>query len=246
MALSRKEMHRRGYKDDDIELASKVSSNEHRLGFAPDGGPPRSVGQILGKHGTRRRKTDPVDLTPRQLRKHGRLGAAALLADQEALTGSDAVRQLEIRMTANKLKELAEQPEKPEFDFFKGNWSVAEEYHDTIRDRIHALPLTPAKRAMAIMVMAEIIRWLPWEGSACTKTAAEIQDLLKIRQADVSCAIKTLEQIGAVHRVTKGRTKLIYVNPEGAYRGNVNKHVEAVDRYKAEVFDLQAEREKRP
>ena len=45
MALSRKEMHRRGYKDDDIELASKVSSNEHRLGFAPDGGPPRSVGQ---------------------------------------------------------------------------------------------------------------------------------------------------------------------------------------------------------
>lgn len=245
MALSRKELFRRGYKEQDIELASKVSSHEHRIGFAPDGGPPGSVGQILGKHGTRRRKTDPVDLTPRQLRKHGRLGAAALLADQEALTEPDVVRQLEIRMTANKLKELAKKPEKLEFDFFKGNWSVAEEYHDTIRDRIHALPLTPAKRAMAIMVMAEIIRWLPWEGSACTKTAAEIQDLLKIRQADVSHAIKTLEEVGAVHRVTKGRTKLIYVNPEGAYRGNVHNHLEAVERYKAEVFDLHTG-EKRP
>ena len=246
MALSRKELYRRGYKDDDIELASKVSSNEHRLGFAPDGGPPRSVGQILGKHGARRRKTDPVDLTPRQLRKHGRLGAAALLADQEALTESDAVRRLEIRMTANKLKELAEQPEKLEFDFFKGNWSVADQYYDVIRDRIQALPMSASRRLAAIAVLTEIIRWLPWEGAACTKTAAEIQDLLKVQQADVSRAIKTLEEVGAVRRVVKGRTKIIYVNPEGAYRGNVNKHVEAVDRYKAEVFDLQAEREKRP
>ena len=114
---------------------------------------------------------------------------------------------------------------------------MADEYHDTIRDRIHALPLSPAQRAMAVMVMAEIVRWLPWQDAACSKTAAEIQALLKVRQADVSRAIATLESVSAIRRVARGRTKLIYVNPEGAYRGPIDQHAAAVDSYRKAVAD---------
>jgi predicted ArsR family transcriptional regulator len=91
---------------------------------------------------------------------------------------------------------------------------------------------------MASMVMAEVVRWLPWKDAACSKTAAEMADLLKIRPADVTQSLKTLEEVGAIKRVPRGRTKLIYVNPEGACRGPIDQHASAVDRYRAEVVDL--------
>ena len=115
---------------------------------------------------------------------------------------------------------------------------MADEFHDTIRDRIHALPISASKRLAAVAVMAEIVRWLPWQDAACSKTAAEIADLLKIRPIDVSTALQTLEQVGAIRRVARGRTKLIYVNPEGAYRGNVNNHAAAVDSYKKVIGNV--------
>ena len=34
----------------------------------------------------------------------------------------------------------------------------------------------------------------------------------------------------------RGRVKVIAVTPEGAFRGNVNKHAEAVERYKLDVI----------
>jgi hypothetical protein len=118
---------------------------------------------------------------------------------------------------------------------------VADEYHDTIRDRIHALPLTLPKRTMAIAVMAEIIRWISWQDAACSKTAAEIADLLKARPIDVSSALQILESVGAIRRVARGRTKLIYVNPEGAYRGKIDNHAQTVDSGSPPSLVLQVE-----
>jgi hypothetical protein len=166
------------------------------------------------------------------LRKRGRIGQAALLLDQEALTDPDFIRKTQLRSLAHAAKELANIPKPLEYDFFKGNWSVADQYYDTIRDRIHALDLPLGKRAMATAVLTEIIRWLPWQDAACSKTAAEVADLLKARPKDISEALQTLEQVGAIRRVARGRTKLIYVNPEGAYRGKVDNHAKAVDAYK--------------
>jgi hypothetical protein len=224
MAVSAKELRRRGVSDENIRIARIVQDAQRRTGS-----PVHTLAQIIDGHPPA--ATAPGCLTKRQLRKRGRYGTAAILADQEALQESDAQRALKARHASAILKELAQKPVQLEFDFFRGNWSVADAYHDTIRDRIHALPLSPAKRAMAIMVMAEIVRWLPWEDAACSKTAAEMADLLKVCQMDISTALKTLEQVGAIRRVVRGRTKLIYVNPEGAYRGNVNNHADAVDRY---------------
>ena len=149
----------------------------------------------------------------------------------------DPDRSLKARHASAILKELAKKPVQMEFDFFKGNWSVADQYFDTILDRIQALPLSPAKRMTAIAVMAQIIRWVPWQDSSCSMTAAEIADLLKVNVPDVSCALKTLESVGAIHRVQRGRTKLIYVNPEGAYRGRIDQHAATVDAYRKAVTE---------
>ena len=232
MALSARALKRRGVSDDDIRTAHVVQDAQRRTGS-----PVQSLGQII--NGRPPVATEPADLTARQLRKRGRYGQAALLTDQEALQELDGDRALKARHASAILKELAHHPQQLEFDFFRGNWSVADEYHDTIRDRIHALPLSTARRAMAVTVMAEIIRWLPWKDSACTKTAAEISDLLRMQVADVSRAIKTLEEIGAIRRVTRGRTKLIFVNPEGAYRGPIDQHAAAVDAYRHALQDAE-------
>jgi len=230
MAISAKELRRRGVDNSDIRTARIVQDAQRRTGS-----PVHTLGQIID--GRQPPATDPASLTERQLRKRGRIGQAALLLDQEALTERDLVRQTRIRSLAHEAKELAQRPAQLEFDFFKGNWSVADEYHDTIRDRIHALPLSASKRLAAVAVMAEIVRWLPWQDAACSKTAAEIAELLKIRRADVTQALQTLEQVGAIHRVARGRTKLIYVNPEGAYRGPIDQHAAAVDSYRKVVAD---------
>ena len=230
MALSDKDLLRRGVSSEDIRTAHRLQDAQRRTGS-----PVHSIGQIVT--GRQPSATEPEDLTERQLRKRGRIGTAAILLDQEALTETDLVRKTRLRSLAHEAKELANKPVQLEFDFFKGNWSVGTEYYDTIRDRIHALPLSVAKRATAFMILTEITRWLPWENSACSKTAAEIADLVKVCQMDVSSAIKTLESVGAIHRVKRGRTKLIYVNPEGVYRGKIDHHAATVDGYKKAMTD---------
>ena len=230
MAISVKELKRRGVPEQDIRTAHIVQDAQRRTGS-----PVQTIGQILT--GRNPVATEPADLTQRQLRKRGRYGAAALLTDQEALTESDGERALKARHASAILKELAAKPQQLEFDFFKGNWSVGVEYYDTIRDRIHALDLPLGRRTMAIAVMTEVMRWLPWQDAACSKTAAEIADLLKAREIDVSSALKLLEQVGAIHRLRRGRTKQIFVNPEGAYRGPVDQHAAAVDSYKKTLAD---------
>lgn len=231
MAISIRELKRRGVPDDDIRTAHIVREAQLRTGS-----PVQTIGQIIA--GKNPLATEPASLTERQLRKRGRYGAAALLTDQEALIEKDVDRALKARHASAILKELANKPVHLEFDFFKGNWAVADEYHDTIRDRIHALPLSASKRMTAIAVMAEIVRWLPWQEAACSKTAAEIADLLKLHVSDVSRAIQTLEQVNAIRRVIRGRTKLIYVNPEGAYRGRIDQHAAAVDSYRQTVGNV--------
>ena len=230
MAISVKELRRRGVDNSDIRTARIVQDAQRRTGS-----PVQTLGQIID--GRQPTSADPTSLTVRQLRKRGRYGAAALLTDQEALSESDSDRALKARHASAILKELAQKPKQLEFDFFRGNFSVSDDYHDTIRDRIHALDIPLGRRALAGVVLTEVIRWLSWEDFACAKTAAELAVLLKARKADVSESLAILEQVGAIRRVVRGRTKQIFVNPEGAFRGNVNHHAAAVDSYRKAVAD---------
>jgi len=49
--------------------------------------------------------------------------------------------------------------------------------------------------------------------------------------------LKLLEDVGAIRRVKRGRAKIITVTPEGAFRGNVNNHGAAVERYRLDVIE---------
>ncbi len=230
MAISAKELRRRGVDNSDIRTARIVQDAQRRTGS-----PVQTLGQIID--GRQPTATEPASLTDRQLRKRGRYGAAALLTDQEALTEADSDRALKARHASAILKELAQRPKQLEFDFFKGNRMIADEFHDAVRDRLGAMNLTVAKRGTAVMVLAEICRHLPWEGHQCSKTAADLSALLKMTRHDMSDILSILEKIGAIHRVSQGRTKVITVTPEGAYRGNVNHHAGAVDAYKKTLTD---------
>ncbi len=230
MAISNKELKRRGVSDDDLRTAHIVQDAQRRTGS-----PVQSIGQILT--GRNPVATEPSDLTQRQLRKRGRYGAAALLTDQAALTESDSDRALKARRASAILKELAAKPQQLEFDFFKGNRMIADEFHDAVRDRLKALKLTTAKMGAAVMVLAEICRHLPWESHVCPLSAADLADVLGMNHSDMARSLALLEQIGAIHRVPRGRTKVITVTPEGAFRGRVDQHAAAVDSYKKTQAD---------
>jgi hypothetical protein len=125
-----------------------------------------------------------------------------------------------------------------------GNVSTGHQYHDAIRDRLKALPVTTAERATALLVLVEITRWLGWQSYACEKNAADLADILRMDASHVAKMLNLLEQVGAIRRVKRGRTKVITVTPEGAYRGDINRHAEAVDRYAAEVVPLKRQPDK--
>ena len=60
---------------------------------------------------------------------------------------------------------------------------------------------------------------------------------MRTDKGDMARALDLLEQVGAIHRVKRGRVKIITVTPEGAFRGNVNNHAQAVERYKLDVIE---------
>lgn len=238
MAVSVKELRRRGYSPDDIAAAQAHQQNQQRLGVPVD-----SLVAIL----TGRRRPDPTaptDLTVRQLRKRGIYGQVALALDQAALQEKDPDRAKKARQAATMAKQLAA-PRQLEFELYgrgdagKGNVMTGDQYHDAIRDRLMALKdITPAERLTALAVLKEITRWLGWQVFTCTKTAAELGELLGIERANMSRTLALLEGIGAITRIKRGRTKTITVTPEGVYRGHIEAHPQVMSRYRAEVVPL--------
>lgn len=236
MALTLQKLRQKGYSDEDIRLAQRQQEASHRAGAVV-----RSLREILaGEQARPRVLAAPEDLTNRQLRRRGRYGQAALLADQEALNEKDPSRAVKAREASATLKELAVRPPYLEFDLFRGNVMTADQYHDAIRTRLMSTSATQAERLSALAVLQEIKRWLGWQTFTCTKTAADLSNLLKVEKANMARILALLEQIGAITRTKQGRTKVITVTPEGAFRGDLNQHIDLVDRYKSEVlvFDL--------
>lgn len=119
-----------------------------------------------------------------------------------------------------------------------GNVSTGHQFHDAIIERLKATGAPASEQRTALAALGVIIRWLGWQTYDCQKTAAELADLLGMDAGDMARTLRLLESIGAIARVKRGRTKTITVTPEGAYRGDIARHAEAVDRYRAEVVPL--------
>jgi hypothetical protein len=238
MAVTAAELRRRGYSDDDIRLAQMTQEANRRAGA-----PARTLAEILAGQQARPRPAAPVeDLTARQLRRRGTYGQAALLVDQAALGERDPARAAQARLLGHGLKAMAERPVQLEFDFFGGgNVSLGHQYIDAVQARLMATNATPAERNAALATLLLITRHLEWQSYVCTKIAADLAEMQGVKRQDMKDTLALLEQVGAINRVKKGRTKLITVTPEGAFRGKIDNHGEAVERYKAEVIQLRPE-----
>lgn len=234
MVASNRDLRRRGYPQADIDLAERQREAERRAG-----GPVRSLTEVLaGLPARPRPDAPPADLTARQLRRRGRYGQAALLADQAALTEKCAQRTSRAREAAGILKELAARPAQTEFDFFMANTSIGHQFLDTVLDRLKRTGAPASEQRTALAALGVIIRWLAWESYECQKNAAELAELLAMDRSDMTRTLQLLERVGAIVRVKRRQMKIITLTPEGAYRGDINRHAEAVDRYKAEVLPL--------
>lgn len=228
------ELRRMGVSDEDLELARATQEAQRRTGA-----PVQSIGVIVGAIGPRRRHdpSPPVSLTDRALRRRGTYDQAALLLDQQALQESSPERAERAREAAKVAKELSAAAQI-EFDFFGGgNVSLAFQYQDAVTARLHEKAATGAKRNEALAVLWHIIRNLSWQSYECTKTAADLSQVMDMLPSHMAETLKLLEEVGAIHRVKRGRTKVITVTPEGAFRGNVNTHSQTVERYKLDVIE---------
>lgn len=231
-------LRQKGVSQEDIETA-----REHQQRQRNAGAPVLSIAAIVGvaskamspRPGSPGART--IDFTKRALRKRGLLGQAALLADQAALGLTNPYEAEEVRAASAILKKVSKTVQL-EFDFFNGgNMSIAFQYQDAVTERLFATAPTPTKAKEAQAILWQICRHLGWQTYECSKTAADLCQITRTEKGNMARALDLLEEVGAIHRVKRGRVKIITVTPEGAFRGDLNNHAETVQRYKLEVID---------
>lgn len=223
-----------GVSEEDIALARTTQEAQRRTGSLV-----QSIGALVGLVQPRAssNSTPPTNLTDRALRRRGTYDQAALLLDQQALQESSPERAEKAREAARAAKELSA-AQQVEFDFFGGgNVSIAFQYQDAVTQRLRNSGQSLAKQHQALAVLWQITRHLGWQTYECSKTAADLCDLTGITPNNMSPILALLEDVGAIKRIKRGRTKIITVTPEGAFRGNVNNHAQAVERYKLDVIE---------
>lgn len=227
------ELRRMGVSQEDIEIAQQTQEAQRRTGS-----PVQSIGVIVGavQQRARHNPNPPANLSDRAMRKRGTYDQAALLADQAALQEKSPERAMMARQASQTLKELSA-AQQLEYDFFGGNVSIAFQYQDAVTERLRNSGQTLAKQHQALAVLWQITRHLGWQNYECTKTAADLCDLTGITPNNMSPILDLLEQVGAIHRVKRGRVKIITVTPEGAFRGNVHNHAKAVEKFKLDVIE---------
>ncbi|PAU95039.1 hypothetical protein [Paracoccus salipaludis] len=228
------ELRRSGVSQEDIELAKATQEAQRRNGV-----PVQSIAVLVGAAEPRQRHNPnpPADLTDRALRRRGTYDQAALLLDQQALQESSPERAAMARELAQGAKELSAS-NQIEFDFFGGgNVSIAFQYQDAVTERLFEAAPTTTKAKEAGMILWIICRHLSWQSYECTKSAADLCEITHTKPPNMASALKLLEEVGAIRRVKRGRNKIITVTPEGAFRGNVNNHAQAVERYRLDVIE---------
>jgi DNA-binding transcriptional ArsR family regulator len=231
-----------GYDDDRIKVAMQQREAEKRAGAGL-----RSLDAILTGRKKRASPGAPLsELTTNQLRVRGRYGQAALLADQEALREPDPSRAALAREASTALKLLSGRPVQEEFNFFMANSSTGHQYVDVILSRLRASDANTSERHAALATLGLIVRHLGWQDHACVKTGTELAAMLGVHPTAMTRTLNLLEKVGAITRVRRGTMKTITVTPEGAYRGDITKHAEAVDRYKAEIVPLKRKAKAEP
>lgn len=231
--VSIRELRKKGVSDEDISQAKELQATQKRAGA-----PVLPLSAILGLTDRQAKPgVVPVDLTTRALRRRGEYDQAALMLNQRALRERNPERADQARAAAKLAAELSGN-DQLEFDFFGGgNVSIAFQYQDAVTERLRNSKQSLAKQHQALAVLWQITRHLGWQSYECTKTASDLCEITGITPNNMTPILKLLEDVGAIRRVKRGRTKVITVTPEGAFRGNVNNHGAAVERYRLDVIE---------
>ncbi|WP_060577709.1 winged helix DNA-binding protein [Aureimonas ureilytica] len=232
--ISNRDLRLKGVPPEDIATARTIQEAQRRTGAKV-----QSIAVIVGAAEPRRPSSPasrPVDLTEHALRKRGTYDQAALLLDQQALQEQTPERAERARAAAQTAKDLSATTQL-EFDFFGGNVSIAFQYQDAVTERLFEAAKTTAQAKEALSILWTITRHLGWQTYECSKTAADLCEITRTDKGDMARALKLLEDTGAIQRVKKGRTKVIAVTPEGAFRGKVENHGKAVERFRLDVIE---------
>lgn len=225
-----------GISQADIDLARETQKAQDRAGA-----PVLPIAVLVGVQKRRRKAetnvTDEASLLDRQLRKRGGYDQAALMLDRQALAERSPERAMKARELARGAKDLSATVQL-EFDFLGGgNVSIAFQYQDAVTERLFETAPTNAKAKEAMSVLWTICRHLGWQSYECTKTASQLSEITRTNKADMARVLKLLEEVGAIRRIKRGRVKVITVTPEGAFRGKINDHGKAVERYRLDVIE---------
>lgn len=225
-----------GISQADIDLARESQKAQKRAGA-----PILPIAVLVGVQKRRRKAessvTNPDSLLERQLRKRGAYDQAALVLDRQALAERSPERAMNARNLAQGAKELSAAVQL-EFDFLGGgNVSIAFQYQDAVTERLFEAAPTTTKAKEAMSILWTICRHLGWQSYECTKTASDLCEITRTKPSQMSKSLDLLESVGAISRIKRGRVKVITVTPEGAFRGNINNHGKAVERYKLDVID---------
>lgn len=218
------QLRKMGFSDEDIELAKATRDAQISQGLRP-----HSLAAICG--------AVPTRMNDHALRRRSSYEQAALLLDQQAMLEPDFKRATQAREASRKAKRLAS-PKQGEWDFFGGgNMSTGHEFYDAVTERLAALDITPAQQGLAEATMMRIGRNLKWESYECEWTASDLARAARLDEARMSRILKILEDVGAIYRVRLHREKVIVVNPEGMFRGNINKHRDIAADFRLRVIE---------
>ncbi|WP_419737859.1 hypothetical protein [Ruegeria sp.] len=225
-----------GISQTDIDLARETQKAQKRADA-----PVLPIAVLVGVQERRRKAetnvTDPDTLLERQLRKRGVYDRVALVLDREALVERSPERAMKARELAQGAKGMSATVQL-EFDFLGGgNVSIAFQYQDAVTERLFEAAPTTTKAKEAMSILWTICRHLGWQSYECTKTASQLCEIMRTHEVNMSQSLKLLEEVGAIQRIKRGRVKVITVTPEGAFRGNINDHGKAVERYKLDVIE---------
>ena len=234
--LSIRELRRMGVSQEDIDIARSTQDAQRRIGA-----PIQSLAVIVGAVAPRLRSiarapNPPVSLTERALRRRGSYDQAALLLDQKALEERNPERALRARELAQGAKELGAAGQI-EFDFFGGNVSIAFQYQDAVSERLRNSGCSLSQQHQAKAVLWDIVRPPRLANLRVHQDRCRAMRDHSDQRGSYGPYSQAPRGRGRHRRVKRGRTKVITVTPEGAFRGNVNEHGKTVERYRLDVID---------
>jgi hypothetical protein len=202
-------------------LRQESITQRQRLMERPSVGP-RPIADALAGRKTQRSTAAPDDLTARRmLRRGGDCAQAAALLKRAARCDTDPKQAAEKNALAVCAAGMAGRPPQLEFNLDTGgNFTIGYDFLDTITARLtHPRPkaksITPCQRSGAIAMLLVIGRFVRWKSPECVKSLDGLAKYLGMAKGHAGRMVQLLESAGAIKWATRGRAKIIVVNPEG-------------------------------